>query len=118
MKKHNTNYVSTKRRRSLRRNMPLAEHIVWAHLRNKRLKGYRFRRQYSIGHYIADFYCHQAKLVIEIDGDSHYYPGAAEYDDKRTAYIEYSGIRVLRFTNQDVYESLENVLDIIGEALG
>ena len=118
MKQHNTNHVSTKKRRSLRNNAPRAEVVLWYELKGKQLKGYKFRRQYSIGPYIADFYCVKARLVIEVDGDSHFMPGADIKDEKRQDYIESFGLRVIRFTNTDVYCNIDGVLDNIVEALG
>ena len=72
-----------------------------------KLMGYRFRRQYGIGPYVLDFYCLGLKLAIEVDGDSHFEAG--EYDRERQRYIESLGIRVLRFTNREVFERLDDV---------
>src|SRR6266498_2836790 len=99
------------KRRVLRKNMPPAEFILWSKLRSKSLNGCKFRRQYSIGTYIVDFYCPQAKLAIEIDGESHFVDGADTYDRKRQAIIESFGVNFLRFTNIDIYERLEGVID-------
>ena len=101
------------RRRQLRREMPQAEAILWLRLKNRQLQGFRFRRQYSIGPYVLDFYCPELKLGIEIDGDSHFHAGAQEYDRKRQDFIDSFGIQVLRFLNTDVYESIEGVLETI-----
>lgn len=117
MRKHNTNYVSTNKRRSLRHNAPTSERILWAHLRNRNILGYKFRRQYSIGPYIADFYCHQARLVIEIDGQSHETLEGRRHDAKRDDYMRYFNLRVIRFSNQEVYQGLDRVLAIIGKTL-
>ncbi len=103
------------KRRTLRKNMPPAEVILWSTLRGKSLKGCKFRRQYSIGPYIVDFYCPQLKLAIEIDGESHFVEGKAAYDRNRQAAIESAGVCFLRFTNTDVYERLEGVIDKILE---
>ena len=73
----------------------------------------RFHRQYVIGNYIADFYCHRAKLVVELDGSQHYDPQMIEYDRKRTAYFEAQGLRVIRFTNLDITHRFKNVCDAI-----
>jgi very-short-patch-repair endonuclease len=77
------------------------------------MNGFKFRRQYSIDQYIIDFYCPRLKLAIEVDGDSHFEPGAEEYDKIRQAHIETFGIRFLRFTNADVYHGLDGVLHVI-----
>ena len=93
--------------------MPKAEQILWQYLKGKQLSGYKFRRQYSVGAFIVDFYCIEAKLAIELDGDSHFEEGVAGYDQKRQRFIENLGIRVLRFTNHEIYFDLDNVLEVI-----
>ena len=105
------------KRRTLRRNMPPAETILWSQLRGKRLEGCKFRRQYSIGPYIVDFYSPQLRLAIEIDGESHFVDGALQRDQVRQAFIESAGVTVLRFTNQDIYDRLEGVIDKIREKI-
>ena len=101
------------KRRRLRRNVPKAEAVVWSRLKGKQLLGYKFRRQYSVGPYVLDFYCPSLKLAVEIDGDSHYKMSAQDGDQARQAYIESFGIGFLRFTNEEVYQELENVLAAI-----
>lgn len=105
------------RRQLLKRNTPRAEIILWQKLRNRQHYGYKFRRQYSIDKYILDFYCPQAKLAIEVDGDSHYTNKAPQFDKVRQNSIENYGIIVLRFTNHDVYNRITNVLEAINSAL-
>jgi len=105
------------KRRTLRRNMPPAETILWSQLRGKRLEGCKFRRQYSIGPYIVDFYSPHLRLAIEIDGESHFVDGALQRDQVRQAFIESAGVTVLRFTNQDIYDRLEGVIDKILEKI-
>ena len=73
----------------------------------------RFRRQYVIGSYIADFYCHQAMLIVELDGSQHYTPEMKEYDEKRTAYLQSQGLQVLRFSNLDVMRRFQGVCEVI-----
>ena len=94
--------VLSQRRRAqqLRKQLTKEERRLWYDF----LKSYpvQFRRQYVIGRYIADFYCFEARLVVELDGSHHYMPGEAEYDEKRTAYLESQGLQVLRFSNADV----------------
>ena len=97
--------------------MPPAEVILWSKLRGKNIQGYKFRRQYSVGTYIVDFYCAELKLAIEIDGESHFTAGSKDRDRRRQEFIESAGIRLLRFTNRDVYERLEGVLAAIMERL-
>src|SRR5262245_53495105 len=99
------------RARRLRREMTIPERLLWGKLRGGRLSGLKFRRQYPIDPYIADFYCHEHRLVIELDGESHV--GAASYDERRKAVLKTQGLRVVRFTNDDVIQELEAVLEAI-----
>lgn len=108
---------SRTRRRVLRKLTPAPESLLWYWLRDRRFLGYKFRRQYSVGRYIVDFYCPQAKLVIELDGDSHFRRRAEAYDANRTAYLRSVGLRVVRFTNDEVVNNLEGVLESIAEDL-
>jgi len=105
------------RRRELRREMPRAEVILWSKLRARQIEGYKLRRQYSVGPYVLDFYCPAVKLAIELDGDSHFGEDAENKDARRQGYIESFGIRFLRFTNIDVFNNLEAVLDKIAETI-
>ena len=105
------------KRRALRKSMPEAEVILWSKLKGRQLAGHKFRRQYSIGPYVVDFYCAQKKLAIELDGDSHFAPGAQERDRKRQKRIEAFEVRFLRFTNNEVRKNLYGVLTAIEEAL-
>ena len=100
------------RRRSLRQEMPKAEQVLWYWLRNRQLKA-KFRRQYSVGAYVVDFYCPEFKLAIEIDGDSHFDESSRIYDDHRDRTISDLGIKILRFTNIEVYDAIDSVLDRI-----
>ena len=93
--------------RSLRRNMTKEERHLWYDC--LRFCRPRFRRQEIIGSYIADFYCHQAKLIIELDGSQHYDPKEIEYDDRRTAYFHSLGITVFRFSNADINGNFRGV---------
>ncbi|MBL1416277.1 MAG: endonuclease domain-containing protein, partial [Moritella sp.] len=99
---------------SLRCNMPEAEKHLWQHIRKKQL-GIKFRRQYGVGRYIADFYCPEYKLVIELDGDSHDSLEAQAYDEERNTFMTAIGLDVLRFKNQDVFTNIEGVLQRIQE---
>ena len=87
----------------LRQIMTFAEKIMWDELKNKRLFKVRFRRQHPIDIFIVDFYCHELKLAIEIDGEIHSEDEVIEYDDGRTHDIEKFGIKILRFTNDQVF---------------
>ncbi len=113
------NRLSVKpKRKSLRNQMTEAEKILWYYLRGKQLEGYKFRRQHSVGPYIVDFYCPRLKLVIEVDGDSHFQDEAIRYDRKRQRYIESFGLKFLRFTNLDIYENIDGVLEEILRFIG
>jgi very-short-patch-repair endonuclease len=103
--------------RKLRDNATVAEDILWTALRNKQLNGYKFRRQHPLSFYIADFYCHEFKLVIEVDGGYHQTKEQILLDNRRTADIEFQGLKVIRFTNEEVTIDLPNVLDRIKECI-
>ncbi len=94
-----------------------AESALWEELRNKKLKGYKFRRQHPVGIFILDFYCHAAKLAIEIDGEYHLEQEQQLYDRARTELLNQAGIKELRFTNQDILTNLPSVLDAIIQIL-
>jgi len=94
----------------LRHNMTEAEEILWERLRRKQL-GVRFKAQHPIERFIADFYCHQSKLVIEVDGKIHKYQ--KEYDYGREAEIEKYGIKIIRFTNDEVINDVDRVIEKI-----
>ena len=108
------NHNLRKRSQTLRRNMTKEE----AHLWYQFLCRYplRFRRQYVIGNYITDFYCHKAKLVVELDGSQHCTPEEMEYDRKRTQYLESQGLKVLRFSNLDVMRQFRGVCEAVDMA--
>ncbi|MBI4808120.1 MAG: endonuclease domain-containing protein [Nitrosomonadales bacterium] len=110
-----TNSVTTTRARSLRSGMTDAERLLWQALRYKQLAGHRFRRQFPIGRFIADFVCVEQKLVIELDGGQH--QDQVAYDEQRTFFLRQNGWRVLRFWNNDVIGNLDGVLSTIAEQL-
>ena len=103
--------------RELRQNATLPENILWSLLRSHRLKDAHFRRQHSIDRYILDFYCHEARLAIELDGSQHLEESNRVYDQKRMEFFQSRGIRVIRFWNDEVLNQLEDVLGVIWEAL-
>ncbi len=105
------------KRRILRANATEAEKQIWAQLRKRNIKDYKFRRQYSIGPYIVDFYCPQAKLAVEIDGSVHSSEDAIEYDRARDEFIKSIGIQVLRFTNNEVDNNPKKIIDKIIKAI-
>ena len=103
--------------RRMRRNPTSAEDILWQRLRNRQLNGAKFRRQHSIGGFIVDFVCITHKLVIEVDGIVHEEPDQQLYDLERQNYLEGIGFQVLRFSNGEVLQSTDAVLERIGEYL-
>lgn len=105
------------KRQELRKNMPPAEVILWSRLKGRQLLGCKFRRQYSVGSFVIDFYAPEIKLGIELDGDSHYQHGAAKYDERRQRFIESTGVSMVRFLNTDIYDNLNGVLEIIAERI-
>jgi len=104
------------RAKQLRQTMTRAETLLWRHLKANRMDGIGFRRQTPIGNYIADFVCFAAKLVIEIDGESHDFEERQQSDRRRDAFLSAEGFRVLRFTNEQVMSNLEGVVAAIREA--
>jgi very-short-patch-repair endonuclease len=106
----------TPRARAFRRDPTPAEKKLWYEF--LRDLPHKFTRQKPLGQYVADFYCSRRRLVIELDGDSHYTVRAQRYDQVRTAALEMRGVRVMRFTNTDVLQSFEAACAAIGVALG
>ena len=103
-------------RKDLRKNSTNPEQRLWQKIRSNQL-GFKFRRQHGIGRYIVDFYCADLNLIIEIDGDSHFTTDAMEYDFERNEFMEGLGIKVLRFTNDQINQSLDEVLSEIAKSL-
>jgi very-short-patch-repair endonuclease len=103
--------------RALRKNSTDAERVLWSALRDHRLNGAGFRRQVPIENYIADFVCHAAKLVIELDGGQHFSNHAEQADARRSSVIEARGFHVLRFSNHDVMKTRTGVLETIATAV-
>ncbi len=106
--------VKVQRAKELRRQMTQEEKILWQHLRANRLNGLHFRRQQIIDGFIADFYCHAARLVIEVDGEIH--QQQAEYDAERDRILFARGLRLLRIQNEAVRLNLDRVLAYISKA--
>lgn len=98
----------------LRLNMTRAESLLWERLRRKQL-GVRFKAQHPIGRFIADFYCHKKKIVIEIDGKIH--EKQKEYDEGREAEMEKFEIKVIRFNNEEIFQDLDRVVERIRKLL-
>lgn len=100
----------------LRKNMTGAEKILWFYLKQNVL-GFKFRRQHPLGLYIADFYCHRAKLVIEIDGSAHDPEEAKKQDKERQRKLEEDGLKVIRFTNHEIHNDIRAVMNSIEKCL-
>jgi len=101
--------------KELRRKLTPCEKILWQRLRTNKLAGLKFRRQHPIRFYIADFYCHAARLVIEVDGPIHNRIDRHEHDQQRDGVIEDFGIMILRFSNDEIRYHLKQVLKKIEE---
>ena len=99
------------RAKQLRKKTTKAERILWSLLSDRKCGGRKFRRQHPIDPYIVDFYCAEAKLVVEIDGESH--EGRQDHDQRRDEYLEGLGLRTVRVTNDDVLENLDGVVEAI-----
>ncbi|MEJ5308611.1 MAG: endonuclease domain-containing protein [Anaerolineae bacterium] len=106
------------RARELRRASTSAERKLWSALRGKQLLGLKFRRQHPLPPYIVDFYCHEKRLVVELDGGQHNEVARTAYDLERTAWLQAQGLRVIRFWNHEVETNLTGVLDAIARACG
>ena len=104
---------SQKHARGLRKNMSEAEHRLWLYVRKKQLDGFRIRRQHPIGPYIADFVCVAENLIIEVDGETHSTEAELTHDNQRTHYLESQSWRVIRYSNEDVFRHIDNVLEDI-----
>jgi very-short-patch-repair endonuclease len=96
--------------RELRQNLMEAEEVLWNQLRGRRFKGYKFRRQHPADKFVLDFYCHKARLAVEVDGGIHQDTDVSERDINRTFELEQLGIKVRRISNIEIETDLENVL--------
>ncbi len=112
------NAKSRDRARALRKDDTEAERKLWEAIRSRRLAGFKFVRQLAVGPCFADFACRECKLIVEIDGATHGSDVEMRYDERRTAFLQGLGFRVLRFWNDDVYKGMPEVCDAILLALG
>lgn len=102
------------KRRYLRNNQTFSEKLVWLNLRKKQVYGERFLRQFSINKFVVDFYCPRLRLVIEIDGDSHFESKEEIlYDKEREKYLCSLGLKIIRFNNKEVNQNLDKVISDI-----
>jgi very-short-patch-repair endonuclease len=115
-RRHRIKPLTTLRARRLRREAPFPERLLWSRLRAGQIGGVRFRRQHPAGVYVLDFYCPAARVAIELDGVSH--EGRERYDAERTAHVESLGIRVIRFTDDEVLRDLDGVVYRIACEIG
>lgn len=109
-------YKHKQKRAKLRHNQTEPEKKLWNGLRSKQL-GVKFRRQHGIANYIVDFYCPECSLVIELDGDSHYNDQATKKDQIRDAYLNSIGLKVIRFTNDQVMKNYQGVIESLQNSL-
>jgi very-short-patch-repair endonuclease len=109
-------FPGTGRARSLRRHQTPAEQALWALLRNRKLIGLKFKRQFEIDRYVADFYCHDRRLVVELDGEVHELAEQQNHDQNRDTYLRSRGLRVLRIANREVFEDPQEVVHRIRRA--
>jgi very-short-patch-repair endonuclease len=101
----------------LRENMTETEQLLWERLSKKKIKGYRFKAQHPISKFIVDFYCHKAKLVIEIDGSIHNEEDLKERDEGRAVELEEFGLKVIRFKNEEIIINIEHFISKIKDHL-
>ena len=113
---NNASHLVFELAKDLRRNMTDAEKLLWNHLKAG-VKGLKFRRQHPIGIYIADFYCHKLKLIIEVDGSIHDVQEVRENDGKRESDLKEWGNTIIRFSNDRVFKNLDSVLDEINKTV-
>jgi very-short-patch-repair endonuclease len=111
------NPIYTERARELRRNANEAEKLLWWRIRGGQLSGHKFRRQHALGDYIGDFVCLSARLVVELDGETHGTDERERHDAKRTETIERHGFQVIRFWNDEVFNNMDGVIEAIWNAL-
>ncbi len=90
---------------------------LWTHLRGKRLRGLKFRRQHPIGPFVLDFYCAEAQVAVEVDGQMHAHPEGIEHARRRTLWLHKQGVRVVRLAAEDVRVNLEGVLDFLARTI-
>lgn len=103
--------------RNLRKTQTPEEELLWGYLKGRKLMGFKFRRQHPLYNFILDFYCHEAKLVVELDGGVHNDPQQKEYDQFRTLELENFKLSVVRFKNIEVRNNIQSVLETIKKHL-
>lgn len=117
MARRNTTRLIQERARQLRQRQTPSEELLWEQLRDRRLGGHKFRRQHPLGRYIADFYCAQCRLVVELDGAGHQRPEQQAYDQARDAALRAMGCTIVRIPNRQVQNHMAQVLPMLLAAL-
>lgn len=117
MTKHFNKKKETEKRRLLRKQQTFTEKILWIHLRKRQALGYKFRGQYSVDHFVIDFYCPELKLAVELDGDVHDIPEQKDYDKARQKYLEAFGIKFIRIKNEEFLGNPNKAFNRIEEAI-
>jgi adenine-specific DNA-methyltransferase len=112
-----TSPITIAQARALRRNATEAEQVLWSHVRDRRLAGWRFRRQHPLGEFILDFFCPALRLAAEIDGSQHGSPEARLYDERRTRFLAKREIEVVRFRNEEVISDPALVSELLARTL-
>jgi len=111
----NRKIIKGKLQRTLRNRPTEAEHRLWQYLRGRQVAGCKFRRQHPFGDYILDFACLERKIAVELDGSQH--ADDVHYDTERSCFLESAGFKVLRFWNNDVFDNIEGVIEVILDSL-
>ena len=117
MTKHFNKSSQTEKRRKLRQHQTNAEELVWSFIRNRQILGYKFRRQYSVDHFVIDFYCSDLKLAIEIDGGSHINPEQQKKDISRQKYLEAFDIKFVRIKDEELFGNPNKAFSKIENAI-
>jgi len=117
MTKHFNKSSETLKRRKLRQNQTEAEKLIWRFLRNRQLLGHKFKRQYSVDHFVIDFYCPELKLAVEADGATHNESGSKEYDIRREKYLKKFGVSFLRIKDEELFGNPNKAFAKIEEAI-
>jgi len=103
--------------RNLRRNLTPAERRLWSRIRKKQIRGFQFYRQKVIGNYIVDFYCPKGNLIVEVDGGQHYVVEGKRKDRIRDNYLAKAGLKVLRFSDREIFENIDGVIWAVWESI-
>jgi very-short-patch-repair endonuclease len=103
MTKHFNKSSEKAKRKKLRQNSTEAEILIWRFIRNRQIQGFKFKRQYSIDHFVIDFYCPELKLAVEADGATHNESGRKEYDIRREKYLKKFGLNFVRIKDEELF---------------